>query len=193
MQRPFFKAFRFADETDEEILESMSATDFDSLELTQNKLNVAEDLALKIKSYMVHVHRQEQRLKEYVRALEYKIAVDETAEIKVLRNRHKRVEKRLKQYEDIFSVVLELLGKTLDLHSELEKKVKTHYRKIFAQRLKQARKDFHLTQAELATKLNLSQRSVGSYEKAENEPSIAMLVRISKELKRPIDWLVGAI
>ena len=210
LQRRYFKDFHFdEDKTDAEIIAAMSANDFDSFETTQKKIDALDVLLAKAAEYQKHIERHGARLTKYAHAVAHRIATDEQSDISLLRGRHKRAGNLSQKYSGCVSdidgtttyfrggIVVDDVGrlcqKIAKSYKVLDEKIKLHYRKIFASRLKQARKEFRLTQAGLATKLNLSQRAIGSYENAEREPSIAMLVRISKEVKRPIDWLVGAI
>lgn len=209
LQRPFFKSLKFRASTDAEILQTLKADDSDSLEVMEEKVQELGEVAFQVASYQRHLKRHGDRLRKYTQAIANRIAADDEVDITELRARYKRASELSMKYcgcvSDTKGTTTFYLGgitvddvggliqKIVERYKELTEKVKVQYRKIFASRLKQARKEMKLTQSGLATKLKLSQRAVGSYENAENEPSIAMLIRISKELKRPIDWLVGAI
>ena len=69
--------------------------------------------------------------------------------------------------------------------------IQQRYRDIFANRLKQARQEKRLTQKELATAVEMSQNGFQQYEGARREPSLTTLIRLSKVLHRPTDWLLG--
>lgn len=77
-------------------------------------------------------------------------------------------------------------------YKELDEKIKTHYRNIFAERLKEARRKAELTQAELSKSLGLTKNAVSNYEQAIREPSLATLVRLSQKLKKPVGWFFGS-
>lgn len=62
---------------------------------------------------------------------------------------------------------------------------------MFAERLRVARKINNLNQIELADKLNVSKQSVSNWENDNIQPSIEVLVRISKVLKVSTDYLLG--
>jgi len=64
-------------------------------------------------------------------------------------------------------------------------------RPIFAQRLRQARKEKKMTQAELAEKIGMTQGGYTSYEIARREPSIKGLVNLADALNVSLDWLCG--
>lgn len=210
LQRPFFRGFEVDfDKTDEEILQKFSATDSDSFEITRDKFDIIGALLVRAVEYQQkHIKRHGDRLTKYTRALEYKIATDETANIEVLRKRHKRVDELSMKYcgavtaEGITSYLFAgiavkdvggLCQKIAKIYKELDGKIKSHYRKIFAERLKQARKELRLTQAELGMRLGLSQRAISNYENAERDPSVDLLVRISTKSKHPIDWFLKSL
>lgn len=207
LQRRFFKDFYFdANKSDEEILQKFSATDSDSFEITQEKFDTMDDLLVRAVEYQKHIKRHGDRLTKYTRALEYKIATDETANIEVLRKRHKRVDELSMKYcgavtaagiaSYLFAGIAVkdvggLCQKIAKVYKELDGKIKSHYRKIFAERLKQARKELRLTQNAFGNLLGLTQRGVSNFENAIYEPSLAVLVKISEKLNRPVGWFLG--
>ncbi len=58
-------------------------------------------------------------------------------------------------------------------------------------RLIEARKANHLTQHDLAEKIEVNIRQVARYESGENNPTIDVVIRIAKTLGISIDWLAG--
>ena len=63
--------------------------------------------------------------------------------------------------------------------------------KIFAERLKELRKEKNLTQTDLASILKIKQQSYARYEADTSEPSYGMLVEISKFFDVSTDYLLG--
>ncbi|MCY9593759.1 XRE family transcriptional regulator [Paenibacillus chitinolyticus] len=61
----------------------------------------------------------------------------------------------------------------------------------FGLRLRELRKKAGLTQADLAGKFNISESSVGMYERGEREPSLELLNRFSEFFKVKVDYLTG--
>ena len=57
--------------------------------------------------------------------------------------------------------------------------------------LRKIRKENHLTQAEMAEKLNITQSAYSQYETNRTEPDIKTLIKIANILKVPIDAIVG--
>ena len=61
----------------------------------------------------------------------------------------------------------------------------------FAERLKELRKQAHLTQVELAKRLGIGQSSYADWERGKKKPTQENLVKIAKVLNVSIDYLVG--
>lgn len=61
----------------------------------------------------------------------------------------------------------------------------------FSERLKELRKQAHLTQVELAGKLGIVQSSYADWERGKKKPTQENLVKIAQVLSVSIDYLVG--
>lgn len=61
----------------------------------------------------------------------------------------------------------------------------------FAERLKELRKQAHLTQVELAKRLGIGQSSYADWERGKKKPTQENLVKIARILDVSIDYLVG--
>lgn len=61
----------------------------------------------------------------------------------------------------------------------------------FSERLKELRKQAHLTQVELASKLGIVQSSYADWERGKKKPTQDNLVKIAKVLNVSVDYLVG--
>lgn len=61
----------------------------------------------------------------------------------------------------------------------------------FSERLKNLRKQAHLTQVDVAEKLGISQQAYASWERGVKKPTQDNLVKISQILNVSIDYLVG--
>lgn len=57
-------------------------------------------------------------------------------------------------------------------------------------RLKEIRKERHLTQIEMSKLLNVRQNTYSQYETGVNEPSLEILIKISDIFKVPLDYLI---
>lgn len=58
-------------------------------------------------------------------------------------------------------------------------------------RIKELRKERHLSQAALAIKLNISQSSISDFEKGKRTPDIKFLIAVSKLFNVSLDYLAG--
>ena len=61
----------------------------------------------------------------------------------------------------------------------------------FAERLKELRKQAHLTQVELAKRLGIGQSSYADWERGKKKPTQVNLVKIAQVLNVSVDYLVG--
>lgn len=59
------------------------------------------------------------------------------------------------------------------------------------ERIIQLRKQFNLSQDELAKTINVSRTIIGNYERNTNTPSIEVLLKIAKTFNVTIDYLIG--
>ena len=62
---------------------------------------------------------------------------------------------------------------------------------VFSERLKELRKQAHLTQVELASKLGIVQSSYADWERGKKKPTQENLVKIAQILNVSVDYLVG--
>ena len=62
---------------------------------------------------------------------------------------------------------------------------------ILAERMKDLRKEHHMTQQMLATRLGISSSVISSYELQDRTPSVEMLCRIADLFDISIDYLLG--
>lgn len=61
----------------------------------------------------------------------------------------------------------------------------------FAKRLKEARTEAHMTQDELAKRLNMSKSTISMWENGNRIPSINAMIPLSKVLHRPPSFFTG--
>lgn len=62
---------------------------------------------------------------------------------------------------------------------------------MFKQRLKELRLEKKISQAELASELNISNRTISMYEQGKSEPNIEILLKIAKYFHVTSDYLIG--
>ena len=61
----------------------------------------------------------------------------------------------------------------------------------FAERLNEVLKEINMAQIELARRIKMSQAIVNNYCKGKREPSLDVLILISKEINESTDYLLG--
>ena len=210
LQRPYFREFleeyHIEDKTDEEILNSLSFADNDSAKDIRRKAFCLFSLRNLVEDYIKRIAQHSGKLAKYSFQVGNRIINDETADIKILRERHKRLTDLIDKYEGALVqwseepakcygikmlLINNLLKRIIEQLKELDE-AQSHNQIIFAARLKKKREEMELTRAELATRLNTTKRAVGYYETAMREPNLSMLAKISKELNCTVDWLIGA-
>lgn len=59
------------------------------------------------------------------------------------------------------------------------------------ERITQLRKQFNLSQDELAKQINVSRTIIGNYERNTNTPSIEVILKIAKIFNVTVDYLIG--
>lgn len=217
LQRKFFTDFNFAaDEDDVTILssfvgnnelkfasveeliayavirfqpkKSVNIVDADELELKAEKLS---DLSDSINGYKKRIQRHAERLGRYLNAAANFVVANENSAEEKIRQRYKIATALRNFYFHVGSCVKNFAESVGYLHGEIDRSAKHSYRQKFAARLKSARLAKKFPQKTLAKKLGLSQNGYAYYEKAEREPTVAFLVRATKELQCSIGWLLG--
>lgn len=73
---------------------------------------------------------------------------------------------------------------------ELKKSIPYH-RELFAQRLKNLRREFNLTQPEFARLIGKTRGAVGHWEIADREPTLGTMYEIAKVFNVSVDYLLG--
>ncbi len=58
-------------------------------------------------------------------------------------------------------------------------------------RIRQLRKERHITQIKMAMDLNMSQNTISRYERGEREPGISELIAIADYFHVSVDYLIG--
>lgn len=194
LQRKFFSDFNFdKNMTDKEILSAfkfeitfeINAAD---LELNSEKLL---DLSFVLDAYLKHINRHCERLKRYTYEVASVIADGNIVNVEDMRLRYKRGQKLIIAYSSACRFIQWLKKDTDETLKEFDSKTKHWYRKIFSDRLKFARQSTGLTQKKFAQKIGMSQNGFSQFETGQREPSIPMLIRLSKILGRSADWLLG--
>ena len=62
----------------------------------------------------------------------------------------------------------------------------------FAQRLREVRKEYGISQRSLALSLGLSDKTISSYETSNSYPNLEILKRIAEFFKKPTDYFLSS-
>lgn len=216
-QRKFFD-LNLPGKTDEEILIDTKANSADTLETLQRKIALAEKLQQKIADYQKRISRHVRRLEKFLHAIEQKGIVDTSADITALRKKYVKARNLIVKYADkIFPernpndkydeqpitiyiskitpatrILDGLYVEVTDNLKELYKAERNYYRRIFAERLKAARKAAGLTQTELGKITGIPRRNISDYEGTiPFEPNLSNLAKFAQTLNKPVGWFLG--
>lgn len=164
--------------------------DFDDLQRAR-KAYIRLDYELK--ALRQKIIRQGDRFLKYHTALAKDIARldDDEYYFSIVKPRSKRASILSEEYTKIARQLIEAEDVINRMIHAIDGYQRRYSTKIFATRLRQARKAAGLTQAELADRLGIKRSSYGLYEQGRNEPNISALAILSSELKRSVDWLLG--
>lgn len=194
LQRPYFREFNFdGSATDDEIIARLSYSDGDSRQDAETKFDTLCRLIRRTSEYLKFVKRHVDRLERYRRAVADKIVEGATADVESLRAKYAREQKLASFYTiEFFFDADSLLEKMNQAFRALDDAIKLSYRRVFAERLKQARQAAGISQTEFGASLGLSQRAISTYEVGIREPTLATVARFAQKLHRPLDWFFGA-
>ena len=154
---------------------------------------------LDVKDKVIARHEAEENLvkrirRHIARLARYRSEVGKkicAAEDDNLQSKINRAGMLITQYNKLISVLK--LGTNALTYSiyNLEMSARLHVVRIFAERLKRARKESGLTQNELADKLSMKRSTLAAYETGRNDPPILLILRLSKVLNRSADFFLG--
>ena len=186
LQRPLFKFVEVDGEYflknnlrgDGEIFESLSPTD----DVNQNenflkKLQVIDESLVRLQWDIID-HRHIPRLIRFKRTTQ-------NPKLK------KRAGELYEKYDEIAMTVKMAQSMIEDKIFKLEKIIETQHRKIFAQRLKQARKEKKISQRDLSDLTKINRADIGLYETGKKFPSLDNFIKILRCTGISADWLLG--
>ena len=181
LQRPFFKNFYFKpDKSDAEILDSLSESTEDSVDPLERKLYVIKAVHDRLEEFRHLIDRHNKtRLSKYNK--------------KKSKPKKDKIQRFIPiiEYSNASDTVLELMNKSKKLYCDIEKKLQEHYRKDFANRLKQARQSLGLTQKQLGDLINVSSQAFYYYENGKRDVSVPTLIRLAKILNMDANQILG--
>lgn len=189
LSRKFFSDLNLpTDMTDAEILKSLNIS---TPELAEKATAILLKMRETVKKYSERLQNHARKLEDLGKKIAFRIVED--GENKKLRKTFKAANFLSKFYSRVSTN--DIKGLYYEIQEKLymcDAVIGSRYRKILAQRLKQARKEMKITQVELAEKIGMTQGGYTSYEQARSEPPLATLVKLSKVLNKSTDWLLGA-
>lgn len=164
--------------------------DFDEMQRARKSyVHLDEEL----KAFRNKIIRHGERLLKYHMTLSKDVARLEEDEywFSFYKPRSKRTVDLSEQYTVIARKLIETEEIISGLIYNLDQCQRGYYIKIFATRLREARKAAGLTQAQLAAQIGLKRNTYSFYEQARNEPNVSLLAILSKELNRSPNWFLG--
>lgn len=189
LQRPYFRQFGFADESDEKILSSLTATDSDDVTTLERKNQWLNDIHKRLVSLHALIMRHANgRLTYYRRAVQKKFAPDSLS----CQSKIGREQSLMTDYVLGFSMaVMDLMPPVETLWRDSEQRLQDAYRRRFGERLKAAREAAGLSRKELGDAINISPAGYAYYERGQRDVTPTSLIRIARTLKVSSDWLIG--
>lgn len=164
--------------------------DFDDMQRARKSyVRLDEEL----KAFRNKIIRHGERLLKYQMTLTKDVAKldDDEYWFSIYKPRSKRIADLSEQYTAIARKLIETEEIISGLIYNLDQYQRGYYIKIFATRLREARKAAGLTQAELAAQIGLKRNTYSFYEQARNEPNVSLLAILAKELNRSPNWFLG--
>lgn len=171
----------------------------DNAEIRQRAKKYCLEGLYKLSESRRHIVNHLVRLSGYRRALDKKL--DDyiiniqtqwgRVDVKKMSSLVKRIISLIHFYEEILRNVDELNGRIEALITDIELVEKRDFRKVFSERLRIARKTVGLTQDELAQRIGVKRSTYGQFEQGRNEPNVSLLPKLSRELNRSVEWLIG--
>lgn len=181
LQRPFFKNFYFeSDKSDTEILDSLNESTEDSVDPLERKLYVIKAVHDRLEEFRHLIDRHNK-----TRLSKYNKKKSKTKKGKIQRFIP------VMEYSNASDTVLELMNKSKKLYCDIEKKLQEHYRKDFANRLKQARQALGLTQKQLGALIQVSPQAFYLYENGKRDVSVPTIIRLAKVLNMNGNQILG--
>lgn len=163
--------------------------DFNNLQRARKSYSRLDE---ELKVFRQRIIRHNDRLLKYQMTLTQDIArLDDDEYYFSIRPKSKRAVNLSEQYTVTARKLLETEEVIGGIIYNLDQYQRGYYIKIFATRLREARKAAGMTQAELAAQIGLKRNTYSFYEQARNEPNVSLLAILSKELNRSPNWFLG--
>ena len=184
LQRPFFKNFYFEpDKSDADILQSFNMATKDSVDTWERQLYEIKAILERLGAFRQLINRHnETRLDKYnkIKSISQNVKITEL-----------QSPAPVMEYFSASLSVSELMNKFKILYRDIEKKIQVHYRKKFAARLKQIRKDLGLSQRQLGDLIGISPQGFYFYEHGKRDVPVHTIIRLAKALNMNGNQILG--
>lgn len=171
-------------------LTNLDAADYDDFDALQCKRKSYSQLAAECKNFREKLIRHHNRLLSLGLKLTANVAKLDSDEVylKIYKPKSKRGFVLSGRYTEIAQRLEKAESICAEMIMKIEQCQKACISKVIASRLKEARKAAKMTQAELASRLGLKRIRYAAYEVSQNVPNAVMLLALSRELNRPVNF-----
>lgn len=186
LQRPYFGMN--TNKSDAEILDNFevpSDLSIDELEKRLEKYTATRELLLR---YGVRIMKHTDKLFKMIYGTVSPIENLATSPTQKISERENSL---LIVYSWVQQCIGDLISKVADMIEKITAEIQQSYRKTFAQRLKQARKEKKISQRDLSDLTKINRADIGLYETGKKLPSLDNFIKISRCTGFSADWLLG--
>ena len=152
---------------------------------------ILKEYADSLNDYFKRVENHLRRLAKLATSLKEKFLTDESIDPKLARAKMLRVNAFEVEYKVDGDYIKELAEQFDSMAQDMEYQSNGRYRLTLTARLREARLNSKLTQANMASRLGLTPPAYTRYESGANEPPLVTLAKISNILDVTTDWLLG--
>ena len=186
LQRPYFELR--TNKSDAEILDNFEVPSNLSIVELEKRLEKYTTFRVKLLNYGVRIQKHIDKLFKMIYGTASPI---ENPTILPTRQISERENSLLIVYTSVTKHIWYLISKVADLIEEITTKIQQSYRKIFAQRLKQARQEKKISQRDLSKLTKINRADIGLYETGKKFPSLDNFIKILRCTGVSADWLLG--
>ena len=168
LQRPYFKEFNFAVQSDDDIISSLKATPENTAPEIEDKITALKKLYNRVQDYNKLIERYTRRLKRI----------------------------RRRPYGDILIPLfgtLDLLKPIQQAYKEADIMLQRRYQFDLRDRMKKYRLKAGLTKASLCEMIGISPQAYYNYEKGRNDIPVHIVIKVARALKITPNDLLGVV
>lgn len=160
----------------------------------EKKILILQEALRQLDKFERRLFRHSSRLSFYQGYLSDRILNSENCSsdfLKSIREKNQRINKLDSEYSVIILQNKKLIAYLENKIFEVKEWIQFAYQDNFSRRLRVARQNKKMTQEQVADKLEISRVGYAHYELAERDPSMTMLIKLSRILDIDIKWLCG--